>query len=293
MSIVGRAGFTLIEVSVVLVIIGLVAGGIFVGRELIAQAQLRAAISQVEQYKTAVNTFRTKYNYLPGDIPAAQAAATGLIARGGGPGDGNGNGVVEGLGQSVIPDWNNMAYLGGETIFFWTDLSSAGLIPGSFTDSTDAPVICIPCAGPGLCFLPCDFSKYAPQFKVGRKAFIFAFDAGMYTLDNAGYPSGLLFEIMAGQASAPAGYLAAMPTLTIAEASSIDVKIDDGQPLTGTVMVPVPGRTNGVDGSGRRIIPPLATGSSASFCVSNAAANRYNLAFPESVACDLVVLTKM
>ena len=55
------AGFTLIELSIVLVIIGLIIGGVLVGRDLIAAAQVRAQISQIEKYQTAVNTFRGKY----------------------------------------------------------------------------------------------------------------------------------------------------------------------------------------------------------------------------------------
>src|SRR4051812_37452108 len=48
-----RSGFTLIELSIVLVIIGLVAGGVLVGREMIYAARIRATISQVEQFQTA------------------------------------------------------------------------------------------------------------------------------------------------------------------------------------------------------------------------------------------------
>jgi prepilin-type N-terminal cleavage/methylation domain-containing protein len=66
---ISKHGFTLIELSIVLVIIGLIVGGILVGRDLISAAAVRAQISQIERYHTAANTFRTKYAYLPGDIP--------------------------------------------------------------------------------------------------------------------------------------------------------------------------------------------------------------------------------
>lgn len=62
-----RNGFTLVELSIVLVIIGLVIGGVLVGKELIRAADIRANIADIEKLKTTINTFRLKYNCLPGD----------------------------------------------------------------------------------------------------------------------------------------------------------------------------------------------------------------------------------
>jgi prepilin-type N-terminal cleavage/methylation domain-containing protein len=56
------AGFTLIEMSIVLVVIGLIVGAIMVGQNLIAAAAIRAQITQIEKYNSAVNTFRGKYD---------------------------------------------------------------------------------------------------------------------------------------------------------------------------------------------------------------------------------------
>ncbi len=83
-----RHGFTLIEISIVLVIIGLIVGGILVGRDLIRLAELRADISAVNKFDAAANTFRLKYNCIPGDC----ANATQFLA---GAYNGNGNGAIE------------------------------------------------------------------------------------------------------------------------------------------------------------------------------------------------------
>ena len=66
-------GFTLIEISIVLVIIGLITGGVLVGQDLIRTAGVRATIPQIQGYNTAVNVFRNQYFALPGAMIASMA----------------------------------------------------------------------------------------------------------------------------------------------------------------------------------------------------------------------------
>ena len=91
-----KRGFTLIEMSIVLVIIGLIVGGILVGQNLIRAAEVRATVSQVEKYQAAVATFREKFGALPGDIPDPGASSFGFQPRGQFAGEGDGNGILEG-----------------------------------------------------------------------------------------------------------------------------------------------------------------------------------------------------
>lgn len=74
-----KSAFTLIELSIVLVIIGLIIGGILTGQDLINAATIRAQVSQISEFTTAVNTFKVKYNYLPGDMPPSEASALGFF----------------------------------------------------------------------------------------------------------------------------------------------------------------------------------------------------------------------
>jgi prepilin-type N-terminal cleavage/methylation domain-containing protein len=90
-------GFTLIELSIVLVVIALIVGGVLVGKDLIRASAVRAQITQIEKFSTAANTFRDKYGYLPGDIKDPDATNFGFKPRGTGVGEGNGNGVLEGI----------------------------------------------------------------------------------------------------------------------------------------------------------------------------------------------------
>src|ERR1700753_1764982 len=97
-------GFTLIELSIVLVIIGLIVGGILTGQDLIKSAEQRATLAQVEKYNTAVNTFRNKFGGIPGDLAYTTASnfgffnisATTPCTALGKPGCQDGNGLIDG-----------------------------------------------------------------------------------------------------------------------------------------------------------------------------------------------------
>src|ERR1700743_3469732 len=71
-------GFPLIELSIVLVIIGLIVGGILVGQDMIKAAEVRAQISQIEKYNQAVNTFKAKFQAIPGDMGVSTATQFGF-----------------------------------------------------------------------------------------------------------------------------------------------------------------------------------------------------------------------
>ena len=107
-----QAGFSLIELAVVLIIMGLLIAGILKGRDLIDSARLKRVIAQLNEYRMATSVFLDKYDALPGDFnKAATIIKQGLR-------NGNGNGVVEGSGLAA----------GSEALAFWSHLAGAGLI---------------------------------------------------------------------------------------------------------------------------------------------------------------------
>jgi len=87
-------GFTLIEMSIVLVIIGLIVGGVLAGRSLVETSQNRSQVTQLTAISSAINTFRVKYGCLPGDC--ANAVSFGLGSSSGPGQNGNGNGQLAG-----------------------------------------------------------------------------------------------------------------------------------------------------------------------------------------------------
>jgi prepilin-type N-terminal cleavage/methylation domain-containing protein len=120
-----QQGFTLVELAIVLVIIGLIIGGVLVGAEMIRLAKIRAVVSQMQKYNTAVSAFRLKYDCLPGDCP--NAVALGLGTSGGAGDNGDGNGMIHSYGFMFASQWANHQK---ENLNVWYHLSQAGMIEG-------------------------------------------------------------------------------------------------------------------------------------------------------------------
>jgi prepilin-type N-terminal cleavage/methylation domain-containing protein len=113
--------FTLIELSIVLVIIGLIVSGLLAGKELIRAAEIRATIKQLEQFDTAYGAFKSKYNCLPGDCAKADDFGfTDYRNRTTGWNNGNGDGI---LSFTIISP--NLIY---EFYNAWQHLSQAQLV---------------------------------------------------------------------------------------------------------------------------------------------------------------------
>src|SRR5438093_8826486 len=87
-----QQGFTLVEIAIVLVIIGLLLGGILKGQEMITQARIKNAINDFNGVTVAVTSYQDRYRFLPGDDPGASARWTVQA-----PASGNGDGVIAGL----------------------------------------------------------------------------------------------------------------------------------------------------------------------------------------------------
>jgi len=106
-----QSGFTLVEIAIVLVIIGLLLGGILKGQEMITNAKVRNLADQGNAIKAAYFAFQDRYRALPGDYTAATSNISGAA------GDGNGNGRVS---------------TNAERGLFWQHLAAAGFITGNF-----------------------------------------------------------------------------------------------------------------------------------------------------------------
>ena len=124
-----RSGFTLIEVAIALVIIGLLLAGVIKGQELITGARVRNIVAQHDGIRAAYMGFMDRFRVPPGDYSAAAANITGLSTAcgvAGNPGSGNGDGRID--------------TAGGEYILAWEHLSKAGFLHGAYNCSGNTVV---------------------------------------------------------------------------------------------------------------------------------------------------------
>ncbi|MBN8543813.1 MAG: prepilin-type N-terminal cleavage/methylation domain-containing protein [Alphaproteobacteria bacterium] len=132
-----RSAFSLVELSIVLVILGLLTGGILAGQSLIRASELRAVTAEYQRYAAAVNTFRDKYFALPGDMANAQnfwgvahatpATCVTTVGTGTQTCNGDGNGRIDISAGSREP------------FRAWQHLANAGLIEGTYTGTVTLP----------------------------------------------------------------------------------------------------------------------------------------------------------
>ena len=223
MKLSGRNAFSLVELSIVLVILGLLTGGILAGQSLIHAAEMRSISTDINRYTTALRTFQDKYFALPGDMTnatafwGAQDSGDGLGADCTGVdsttpltcnGNGSGNIYADNSGATDAPE----AYRA------WQHLANAGLIEGSYRGKQTSGSLSIT---PG---------QNIPASKIGAGIGWFwnyrGFENGTSGYFNGNY--GQMIRLGSGQAARTA-------VISAQDMWNLDTKMDDGRPAYGVM----------------------------------------------------------
>jgi prepilin-type N-terminal cleavage/methylation domain-containing protein len=220
-----QKAFSLVELSIVLVILGLLTGGILAGQSLIRAAELRSVVSEYQRYISASQSFRDKYFALPGDMPNAvrfwgpQAGGTvdgadstcdALVTPSTGTATCNGNG-----------DGDISTHPSPERTRFWQHMANAGLIEGSYNGVGGSPYILqggvnVPKPRAASIWAVFHYRDYGINgfSNVATTPTLFIGGATIDTISNA------------------------LPAFRPEEVWNIDTKLDDGRPAYGKVVMP-------------------------------------------------------
>ena len=227
-----NSGFTLLEMSIVLAIIGLLVGGILAGKTFATNSRLNAMVGESRSYINALSQFNEQYKAIPGDFSTASAwwpdfkKADGSL----GADNGDGNGLIR--AGALTTTIGNAELFGA-----FEHLALVGLIPGSYTGATTGPGSAVATIGTNI-----------PKSVIENVGYVFnhpdATDGNVS--GDAVYFDGKYGHVLI-VAGATANALPNTGFLKPAQALQIDDKYDDGAPGKGWITTYKPAGASATD----------------------------------------------
>ncbi len=223
-----KSAFSLIELSIVLIIIGLLIAGVTGGASLIRSSELRAAISEARGWSTAVNGFYNQFNAYPGDYGVALGSDAGAI--------GNGNSRIEAFTTAANPagaasttpacDASSGVGCSYEDDVAWLQLKNAGVV--------DTNVVSFGAVGATWSVAShATFGFSNPTSKIKSSGWVFDFNTT--SGQNVVVLTGAVTTAPTAGNTFVNGTFVSTAAITPADALSIDTKVDDGVANTGRV----------------------------------------------------------
>lgn len=214
-------GFTLVELAIVLVIIGLLITGLLKGAELINNARVKSTLQQFRSLDAAITTFRDNYRYYPGDLGNAStrlpnctlASCSTVVAP-----QVSQDGFVGDPANTVAANYTAATVANDERLRFFAQLAAADLIGGVNLNAGAVP----------------EFGDGYLQTAMGNSGFVAGTINGAAAIGAAAANSraGLYIYTLASAISQPV----TNPQFRPVDAQAIDLKLDDGNPTTGSVV---------------------------------------------------------
>lgn len=216
-------GFTLVELSIVIVIIGFLIAGITAGTNLIKQAELRSVINDFQGFSTSFNNFLGRYRAIPGDFSQGDTFFTGCSGTAACNGDGDGD--IETAGAAPK-----------EVALAWIHLDQAGMLNSGVAASADAISLVL--------------GSTVPPSKVSGAGYMLA---GSSVTGQPFAGSGKNAVVLGREnidATTPANDLMVTATISPEDAFGIDQKIDDARVNGSSFEGATSGTVRAVAGTG-------------------------------------------
>jgi prepilin-type N-terminal cleavage/methylation domain-containing protein len=191
-----NSGFSLVELSVVLLIIALLVAGVMTGKEVIRNAELKSVLAQVNDTKAAVTQFKLLYNRLPGDMENASTYWPGVV-------DGDNDGKI-----ASEPSDEAFAALSHLSKARFINKAYSGLWDTGFVIGEN--VVPLDATGAALYLHCCSDTDYNRSIVWGNHITVFS----VYNETNLRFRAGVVSPV---------------------EALGIDGKVDDGNPDAGFI----------------------------------------------------------
>ena len=213
-----KKGFTLVELSIVLVIVGLLIGGILIGQSMISTAKITQQIRQIQQIEIAVRNFKTKYNSLPGD---SRQFTT----------NGNGDGKINGSQPGNLGDWGDWEFKRA-----FNHMAQANVYDFATYNDNDNSVATVPGLGYPLMILRSKSvnnpNGYPSGIVVGWEDAISYVQAGHKIKLGACSGFGGAYSGYSGF-----GYVTFNCGVSTNDTQALDSKLDDGKPYSGNAYI--------------------------------------------------------
>jgi prepilin-type N-terminal cleavage/methylation domain-containing protein len=207
-------GFTLLELSIVLIIVGLIAAGVLGGQDLIRESELNSIATDLSKLQSAYNQYKQKYNAVPGDhVDAFNYFGTNCASTAA-----NCNGV----GDNDLSDAPSSRTL-GEGYMFFRHLFLANLYEQDLNGTQSTP--------------PVIGTNVAELSTAGDSFFAYTwYKLSFFVAGSGSASTSQSANILSIGKIASASTWPDTVTFSPEEAKRIDAKIDDGQPGTGIVI---------------------------------------------------------
>lgn len=213
------AGFTLVELAIVMIIIGLLIAGVLKSIEMVGNARMTATIAQIKSYQAAHQTFVDMYNAMPGDMANATTRLPGCTGAANCY-NGDGNGVVGIVSTNYSHDNQAGTLAAGkiETSMYWKHLADADLITG---------------VDPGADPASPAWGETHPTARYGGGFAVLTADEPDGPPNNPAH--GLYYMLRLKPGGDPHPLTSGIEVMSARQALRIDTKMDDGLSISGVV----------------------------------------------------------